>query len=421
MRLLLAPMLSLLAGMALVAATGVRLTRLQFVGAAMALGAPLLGAVLSLGFMCGASASAAVWTSVVLCPLACGWCCRRVAFDGKQHAAALPALLGAGLLGFSVVIRFLAVPAVRGDGLSIALLRALALQQPDGPWAWLSSEDAALLKADYPLGMPALMTFGHILGGGGDAAALTPLLLALPGAALFAIATVARHSTLAAWLAAALFGALPLLRTYASSGQSDPLIAAVLCVAVLACAQGVGGLRLALASLLLLPFVKFEGALHLVLLGVLLLPLLERRARLRWCIAGMCVLSAWPLTLLLHGMMPLLRERVAEGAAASVGDITTAWLQAALSPQHALSMLPLLGLLAAALLMNNHVWRLPAKACASLCIAVPLLLLLRGTTAEAAVHGDVLHRLYLQLAPALIALVAVAAARLLTPAATTES
>ncbi|MSR75218.1 MAG: hypothetical protein EXS14_07100 [Planctomycetes bacterium] len=415
MRLLLAPLVAALAGMALVAVSGARLTRLQFLGAAFALGAPAVGAMLAMLCMADVPAVTAAWSVCFVTVLSFAFCWKRRHIERDGHRAA--ALIGAGLLSLAILVRLLAVPAVRGDGLSMALLRSLAIQQPTGPWLWLQSSEAALLHPDYPLGVPALMSFGQVLAGNpSDAAALSPLLLALPGAALFVIATLARHSNVAAWCAAGLFALLPVLRTYASSGQADPLMAGVLTVAILATTQGPSGLRLALFSLLLAPFMKHEGSIALLLLGSCLLLREQLRTRLRYGVAALCSLGVWPLTMLLRGLDVSVQERLSASGAVNADAVFEAWMQVALTAKSTLCMLPFVALCACALVWRDRPWRFAALTVATFTLAIPLLLLARGTASEMAIHGDVFLRLYLQLAPVAIAIVGMAAAQLL-PAA----
>lgn len=409
MRMLLAPIVAVLAGLALVSACRQPLSRLQHLGAAMALGPAALGALLTLATLCGVDFTATVWVLTISVPVLCVILHRRGVTVSETGTA--PALVGAGVLALCLTVRLLAVPAAQGDGLSISLLRALSMQMPEGPWAWLASPESSMLHGDYPLGIPALMACGQVLSGDqSDLAALLPLLLPLPGIALFCIATLSRSHRGAAWLAAAGFALFPLLRTYATSGHADPLLAAVLACALIA--EG----RLAWSALLLMPFLKLEGSV-LTLLGCAC-SAMQPRQRLGWGLACAIAVLIWPAALLMHDVHTGWREVVA--SAAGFPEILSAWVRSSVAPEAAGAALPLLGVLSALVMRQDAWWRRRAVVISALVLLMPLLLWLRGTSAAVAVHGDVFDRLTLQLAPALITLAAAATVRLFRASAQTH-
>lgn len=405
------PVLSaLVTGLAVVAALAPTLSRAQLLGAAMALGPALVAGLMSLAFILGAPLELSALVLAGSAALNAVWFVRRMRpapFDRREWIG----VAGSAVLLGTLLLRLIAVPAARGDGIAIHLLRAEALLQGCF-WEWAHGAPAVTLHADYPPGMPALMATGQILGGArSDLAALAPLVLALPGVLLFASATLARtHGVFAALASALLMACTPGLRTHAVAGYADPLLAAVLATGAIALALRRRGL--VLVSALLLPWLKLEGHVHAVWLALFVLSMFERRARLTTVLLFLVNAALWFVILRLHGVVPPIEEGIPDELRADLPSLLKQVLALGFTPHPMLAVIPGLGIIAAFILLRDARWKRLAALFLLLTLSVILLPVLRGTALQAVQAGDTLHRIFTQTLPLAILLAAAAASRI---------
>lgn len=403
---------ALLTGLALVATLAPTLSCLQMLGAAMAIGPAAVAGLMSLAFMGGLPLDVAAWTltsgAFVLTAILLR-SARNASLDRREWIG----VGGAAVLLVTLLLRIVAAPVARGDGIAIHLLRAEAMLQ-NCFWEWARSAPAVTLHADYPPGMPALMATGSVLGGGeGDLSALAPLVLALPGALLFLAATLARsHGSLAAITGAVLMAFTPGLRTHAVAGYADPLLAATLLVGGIALARREAGLVVLAA--LLMPWLKLEGLFHALLLALLILPVLSAKKRIP--IALLLLLNAmlWFVVLRIHGVTPPVEEAIPDDLRADLASLLLQVFTLAFTPHPLLAVVPGLGILAALLLRRDAHWKRVSALYLLLMAGVILLPWFRGTALEAVKAGDTLHRIFTQTIPLAILLAAAAASRIFT-------
>jgi len=407
MSLLLTPLATLVVGLAVLLPLKAALPRTALIGASLVIGPCVLSLLLFALMQAGAPYGAPLlWILCAVATIVAAGSWRRAPAESQPLRAWIGPALIAAFVAFLLLLRVLETATPDGDGLFLFALKARGIHLTGEIGPLLRHPIMKIVHPDYPLHVPLMMCTGFLFDGElSGPGALAGGLMVFPGLLLFLGSIAAQQSVRCGFLVALLLAFVPAFHTFAVSGYADPALMALLAVAaILLLRCGPPGAVAGLACGLL-PWIKHEGLIPFALL--LLMAGLDavRRKRFPATFLSVALLlgGVWRLSLLaLDVPMPITEDLSGTGAWERLLEFGAGFGGVLVDPQGLFALMWIPVILACMLGVADRKAgsnRLSALVVLLCLLGLFLVTWMRGSAIQHIANGDIPQRLYLQILP----------------------